>query len=474
MAYKCHNFCNGEVLLADPLNEMEQAIVAIEQAVMDESESRRASLDKMGLIHFAPYSITKNGVVTEVPISRSGTYKISAKFTSGYSDLYFYEIFSNGSNKAIEKYSTDDGIGARAEMSAGSKLRLYVASVSVSPNNIELMVTAENDSLIGDLNLKMEELKHSLYLPSVTIFNGDITSASIFTSKFVDGLVKGSTVFLDVKSAANVQFVVSFRKRGSTTNLQQTNLSGGYNEITLEDDYGGFVVYSAYAYTNVSIDFGFKYNNYLTKTIESLLNRRMSIIGDSWSTFNGFTNPTENRQWYPASVDGTEGANNDVDHVSQTWWHILAAENNLIVDTNNSYSGATICTGDNGASFTGSFIQRMREVGTPDILFVEGGTNDQGQGVTIGTPKYSEWSNLDLQEYAPALCYILDYYTLRYPHAKIIFLMNGSLNDSIKSVTEEICTHYNVEYLVLDVEKQNGHPSVNGMRSIANLIKEHI
>lgn len=30
MSYKCHNFCNGEVLNADPLNEMEQAIVDLE------------------------------------------------------------------------------------------------------------------------------------------------------------------------------------------------------------------------------------------------------------------------------------------------------------------------------------------------------------------------------------------------------------------------------------------------------------
>lgn len=30
MSYRCHNFCNGEVLRADPLNEMEQAIVDLE------------------------------------------------------------------------------------------------------------------------------------------------------------------------------------------------------------------------------------------------------------------------------------------------------------------------------------------------------------------------------------------------------------------------------------------------------------
>lgn len=35
MAYQCHNFCNGEILSADQLNEIEQGLVALEELLAD-------------------------------------------------------------------------------------------------------------------------------------------------------------------------------------------------------------------------------------------------------------------------------------------------------------------------------------------------------------------------------------------------------------------------------------------------------
>ena len=35
MAYECHNFCNGEVLTAEQLNDMDRGIAALDETVGD-------------------------------------------------------------------------------------------------------------------------------------------------------------------------------------------------------------------------------------------------------------------------------------------------------------------------------------------------------------------------------------------------------------------------------------------------------
>ena len=61
---------------------------------------------------------------------------------------------------------------------------------------------------------------------------------------------------------------------------------------------------------------------------------KVSILGDSYSTFQGYLYPESNRTYYPNEKTG-------VTEVSQTWWNLFIKEQNLKLECNNSYSGST-------------------------------------------------------------------------------------------------------------------------------------
>ena len=66
----------------------------------------------------------------------------------------------------------------------------------------------------------------------------------------------------------------------------------------------------------------------------------VSVLGDSYSTYEGLVWPKNNRIWYKAEPN----KGNDVTKPEQTWWKILTAEDSpYTLGINNSYSGATIC-----------------------------------------------------------------------------------------------------------------------------------
>ncbi len=112
----------------------------------------------------------------------------------------------------------------------------------------------------------------------------------------------------------------------------------------------------------------------------------VSILGDSYSTFEGYIEPESNVTWYyePVRDDRT-----DLRTVDQTWWHRFVTENGYKLCVNNSYSGSTICnTGYDGADYTTfSFVTRCKNLGNPDIIFIFGATNDSWAGAPIGEYK---------------------------------------------------------------------------------------
>ena len=110
--------------------------------------------------------------------------------------------------------------------------------------------------------------------------------------------------------------------------------------------------------------------------------KSISILGDSYSTFEGYLQPDTNSIWYYVSPQ----QQTDVTSVKQTWWHKFIKENNYRLCINNSFSGATICnTGYNQADYSDrSFITRMDKLGCPDIIFIFGATNDCWAGSPLG------------------------------------------------------------------------------------------
>lgn len=142
--------------------------------------------------------------------------------------------------------------------------------------------------------------------------------------------------------------------------------------------------------------------------------KRVSILGDSYSTFYGYITPDTNLCWYGIPGDKKE---NDVKRVEETWWWCFISEYGYQLERNDSYSGSTVCyTGYEKADYSDrSFVTRMSNLGAPDILLVFGGTNDSWAKAPIGNYQYSDWSKADLYNFRPAFCHLLDYLTKQYP-----------------------------------------------------------
>lgn len=207
---------------------------------------------------------------------------------------------------------------------------------------------------------------------------------------------------------------------------------------------------------------------YSAKKIKSV-----SILGDSYSTFEGYLQPDTNNVWYFKIPKH----DTDVDTVSQTWWYKFIEDNKYKLCINNSYSGATICnTGYRKADYTHrSFITRMDNLGKPDIIFIFGGTNDDWAGAPIGEYQYTDYSKKDLYKFRPAMAYLLQFMRKHYRHAAIYFILNSELKDQTVESVRIICKYYKIDCIELhDIDKKGRHPSIKGMEQINEQIKQFI
>lgn len=190
---------------------------------------------------------------------------------------------------------------------------------------------------------------------------------------------------------------------------------------------------------------------------------KISIIGDSISTFNG-TMPSGYVTYYPKS-----GV--DVTSVSQTWWSILFSLTKSKREINASYSNSRVTNTSAGLP---DFYARTSSgfLGEPDYIIVELGTNDAYNNVALGTPNFdAEISSLAENTFYPA--YIKGIKSLKenYPNAKIVLLILMMHEDYAQAI-KTIGNHYGLDVIDARVYTHvNGtHPTAKGMEEIANSI----
>lgn len=191
--------------------------------------------------------------------------------------------------------------------------------------------------------------------------------------------------------------------------------------------------------------------------------KKVSILGDSYSTFKG-ENPEGYAPFYPND-------RNDVTEVAQTWWSLYIKAMSYELEKNDSWGGTTICNTGYGHRDvrTSSFNARAALLGNPDIIFLFGGTNDAWANAPIGEYQYADWTDDDCKAFRPALACLLNKLHTLYPKAVVYSILNSELKEDINESTREICKHYNVQLIELtDIEKQNGHPSIKGMKAICD------
>lgn len=210
----------------------------------------------------------------------------------------------------------------------------------------------------------------------------------------------------------------------------------------------------------------------LISTVAGAQKKAVSILGDSYSTFEGFVTPATNELWYYGQG---ERGRTDVLDVRQTWWHQLIVSQGWKLCQNNSYSGSTISySGYSGNDYSQrSFLTRMTNLGCPDIIFILGATNDSWAGAPIGEYQYDNLVKANFWTFRPAMARLLEYMTQRYVGADIYFLLNDGLRAEINESVKTICQHYGVKCIELKgIDKKSGHPSVKGMQQIAEQIAE--
>lgn len=201
--------------------------------------------------------------------------------------------------------------------------------------------------------------------------------------------------------------------------------------------------------------------------------QRVSILGDSYSTFQGHIPPC-NATWYSDPLDT---ARTDVARVEQTWWWQVIEKEGFTLEVNDSYSGSTVSFyGYNREDYADrSFITRLPRLGQPDIIFIFGCINDSWTGVAPGRYKYRRIQKKDLYTYRPALSWLLRYTRILYPGAKVYYIIGDELREEITESTKVICRHYHVPYIQLQgIDKKWGHPTILGMRQIAEQVSDVI
>lgn len=199
----------------------------------------------------------------------------------------------------------------------------------------------------------------------------------------------------------------------------------------------------------------------------------LAVLGDSYSTFAGFI-PKGNACWYNSPADHMR---TDVTKVEQTWWWQVANEGGYKLGAIESYSGATICnTGYRDEDYSDrSFVTRCTNLGNPDIILICGATNDSWANAPIGDYKYANWKRVDLYFFRPAMAKMLNDIKLHYPNVEVYFILNTELKKEINESVLEVCKHYDVPVIKLvDIDKKSSHPSVKGMKAIAQQVLKFI
>ncbi len=243
--------------------------------------------------------------------------------------------------------------------------------------------------------------------------------------------------------------------------------------------------------------------------------KKVSIIGDSISTFYGYT-----VAYYYCHYPATNGT---VTSVDQTYWYQLIYDKmkNAKLEKNISYSGTVVArtTDDSfkgqywyGYDFCKRFIDQG--LGHPDVVLIHGGTNDYIKNINklytgydmTGTkyPSDAEFSSmfsaadaattltavkaLDDVTFCTAYIKLIKLVKSTYPSAKIVIVIGDYISEGMEKSIIKIADHYGVKYVDLfTVNGFNGittdpsynpmpkhdnycHPGVEAFKFIANKI----
>ena len=200
------------------------------------------------------------------------------------------------------------------------------------------------------------------------------------------------------------------------------------------------------------------------------------ILGDSYSTFKGYT-----PEGYATYYGDKEREGIDVYSVDETWWMqvIKRANGNLLM--NCSWSGTTISHHgwENRDCKETSFIGRMEKLikqgyfreNKVDTFLLFGGTNDSWCGAPLGEKQTADWEMKDLYFVLPAIYYLANLLKTELKGTRVVGIINTNLKPIVKEALIDAFSLNEIEYVELeDIEKASGHPNKKGMEQISEQV----
>lgn len=187
---------------------------------------------------------------------------------------------------------------------------------------------------------------------------------------------------------------------------------------------------------------------------------KVSIIGDSISSFDGDYEIPGYATWYPRG---------DVTELTDMWWYSAVYSAGASMLVNASYSGSRVTNTD---SRKPDFYARTAAavIGNPDTIIVALGTNDSLQNVALGDFDYTtDYAQLSESTFRSAYIKGMKALQAQHPNAKIISLMLY-MTDEYKQSVSAICSTLGVTCIDASVYTSisNHHPDKFGQDTVAS------
>lgn len=188
------------------------------------------------------------------------------------------------------------------------------------------------------------------------------------------------------------------------------------NDVEIQDKYSRVIAVMNGGHIRLK---NFDSRNVDQESISNLRGKRISILGDSISSYQGYT-PQGYKNFY---FDARENWNGNV---NDTYWKKAINELELVLGSNCSWSGSVCCGNglDNVSAQSGCSDKRISDLGlggTPDIILVYIGINDFASGYDLGDYSSNDDtpSNGLKKLYSEALSLTLGKIINSYPMARV-------------------------------------------------------
>ena len=215
---------------------------------------------------------------------------------------------------------------------------------------------------------------------------------------------------------------------------------------------------------------------------------KVGVMGDSISTCKGWT-PYPLGYGYLNKKEWT-----DITSPAQLYWYQLIYEkmSNAELDINTAYSGTAVSLTVSKGHPGYSFLQRIGDLENPDVILLNGGTNDAGFALPIGEYAFDKpVEELDGYLFAQAYDKLVRQLKARWPQVKIVCIITDYLNrrPDYARVVKDVAARYSLPCAVVDygedcakyTEDDDGdgvpdllHPNAPGMKRMAEQIWEQI